>query len=205
MKNPVLPADTSDADRLVDLMRFDGLSGPGLKLVDDVRSFVLNLLAKARAKLADGETLVGIHFFLLLGEDGKRQVGMLFDDSLPSKNAVGASIREIAKTFKVVAVVHVCEGWSLWGKVTKEEADEIMNKYDGQVSKHPRACDVAFVNAVYNVRGRPHFVVKMLKIDETQTPRLVVDEAPWMVGGGGSSERFEGRMVVPHDLLAEIE
>lgn len=204
MNTPPFPAGTSDADRLVDLMRFDGVSEVGLATISKIREVTLTILAVAKKNLDDGETLEQLYFFMMLDKDGNSQTGILPAGEIPTNELIGQAIREIAATNRVIAVVHVCEAWSLWGKVAKEEFDDIANTYGGQVRKHPKAVDVAFVNVVYNVLGRGHFMHKMFRVDETQTPRKVVDEADWFMGGEAGAG-LQGRMVVPYELLEEIK
>lgn len=204
MNKPLTPDGISEADRLVDLMRLEGVSAAGVESISEIRQVTMSVLDTTRGIIADGRTVDGMFFFLMYDDNGQMQTGMLPCARFSDKDAIGNSIRKIASRFPTVAVIHTNEGWSLWGQITKADVDEIQDKYGGRISKHPRACDVVFVHVTYNVLGKCHFMHKMFRIDESQTPRKIVDETPWVMHGGTDTE-MQGRMIVPHTMLKEIK
>lgn len=184
-------------------MDFEEVSAEGVALIQHIREVANKVTDLSRSFIKGGQTLTPVYMFLV--KDGDRMENLMFPCAqLPTKDHVGAAIRSIAANLKVIAVIHITEAYSLWRPLTIDDVREITEKYDGRVSKHPEARDVAMFNVTCNVRGNLESLSKMLLIDESVKPRRILEEKDWDRYSGKDS-RMEGRMVVPHELLVPIE
>lgn len=194
---------TTDAQRLIDIMNHEGVSEEGIKLIEQIREFTLVMADKARGFIEQGQTLTPVYMFLV--KDGDKFGSVMFPVAqLPTKDHIGVAIRMIAQTLKVIAVVNISEAYSLWRTLTLEDVKEIEEKYNGRVSLHPEAKDVAMISLSYNVMGGLEAMSKLILIDESVKPRRIADERDWEYMGGKDCS-LVGRMVVPHEMLEPIK
>lgn len=187
--------------RFMNILALEHVSPEGVEMITKMQETAAFLCNHARNMVREGQILTPIYFFFIQNEDGSISPLILPVANLPDKDTIGEVIRAIAKKRRnVIAVVHINEAYSLWRGLTKEDVKEIDEKYEGRVSQHPDCKDIVMFSLTCNANGKGEYMTKMMLIDESVSPRQIVDEKDWT-----RMDRMEGRMAIPFDLLMPIK